>query len=248
MIGTVVNAGCILAGSLVGGTLKKVMSERLNNALYAAMGLAALVLGAQSAINNMPNSSYPVLFIFSLAAGGAIGTALKLSDRVDAATSADADAADDVADASDSGRAGNNVSSKARLAEGLTTGCLLFCVGTLSILGPVQSALQGDNTFLFTNAMLDLVTSAVLASTYGIGMALAAPVLFAWQGAIYALTLLLGDFISATMMTELSIVGGCLIMMSGFGILGLKDFKTLDFLPALVLPIVWCSIAPLLGM
>lgn len=235
MIGTIVNAGCILVGSLVGGTLKQVMSERLSQTLYAAMGLAALVLGAHAAIDNMSGSTYPVLFIFSLAAGGVIGTALKLSDRLEKATAS---------------QSGDNQAAegKARLAEGLVTGCLLFCVGTLSILGPVQSALQGDNTYLFTNAMLDLVTSAVLASTYGRGMALSAVVLFLWQGAIYALTMLCGDFISGTMMTELSVVGGCLIMMSGFGILGLKDFKTLDFLPALAIPVIWCAVAPYLGM
>ena len=237
MIGTIVNAGCILVGSLVGGTLKKVMSDRLNEALYAAMGLAALVLGAQSAISNMPNSSYPVLFIFSLAAGGAVGTALKLNERVEKASSKDEDSVSREASG-----------AKSRLAEGLVTGCLLFCIGTLSILGPVQSALQGDNTYLFTNAMLDLVTSAVLASTYGVGMAFAAPVLFLWQGAIYCLTLLVGDFITTSMMTELSVVGGCLIMMSGFGILGLKDFKTLNFLPALLIPVLWCLLAPYLGV
>ena len=237
MIGTIVNAGCILVGSLVGGTLKKVMSDRLNEALYAAMGLAALVLGAQSAISNMPNSSYPVLFIFSLAAGGAIGIALRLNERVEKASSKDEDSVSKEA-----------AGAKNRLAEGLVTGCLLFCIGTLSILGPVQSALQGDNTYLFTNAMLDLATSAVLASTYGVGMAFAAPVLFLWQGAIYCLTLLVCDFITTSMMTELSVVGGCLIMMSGFGILGLKDFKTLNFLPALLIPVLWCLLAPYLGM
>ena len=237
MIGTIVNAGCILVGSLVGGTLKKVMSDRLNEALYAAMGLAALVLGAQSAISNMPNSSYPVLFIFSLAAGGAVGTALKLNERVEKASSKDEDSVSREASG-----------AKSRLAEGLVTGCLLFCIGALSILGPVQSALQGDNTYLFTNAMLDLVTSAVLASTYGVGMAFAAPVLFLWQGAIYCLTLLVGDFITTSMMTELSVAGGCLIMMSGFGILGLKDFKTLNSLPALLIPVLWCLLAPYLGM
>lgn len=237
MIGTIVNAGCILVGSLVGGTLKKVMSDRLNEVLYAAMGLAALVLGAQSAISNMSNSSYPVLFIFSLAAGGAIGTALKLDERVEKASS------------KGEGVDGKEAATgKSRLAEGLVTGCLLFCIGTLSILGPVQSALQGDNTYLFTNAMLDLVTSAVLASTYGVGMAFAAPVLFLWQGSIFCLTLLIGDFITTSMMTELSVVGGCLIMMSGFGILGLKDFKTLNFLPALLIPVLWCLLAPYLGM
>lgn len=223
MIGTIVNTACILVGSLAGGLLKKLMSE----ALFSAMGLAAFLLGVNAAVQNMPNSSYPVLFIASLAIGGALGSALRLSERMERLTSRKGDG---------------------RLGEGLVTGCLLFCIGTLSILGPVQSALYGDETFLFTNAMLDLVTSAVLASTYGIGMALAAGVLFAWQGAIYALTLLLGDFISATMMTELSIVGGALIVMSGLSILKVKDFKTLDFLPALAVPIAWCLLAPLLGI
>ena len=227
MIGTIVNTACILVGSLAGGLLKKLMSERLSEALFSAMGLAAFLLGVNAVVQNMPNSSYPVLFISSLALGGAVGSALRLSDRMERLT---------------------NRKGDGRLGEGLVTGCLLFCIGTLSILGPVQSALYGDETFLFTNAMLDLVTSAVLASTYGVGMALAAGVLFAWQGAIYALTLLLGDFISATMMTELSIVGGALIVMSGLSILKVKDFKTLDFLPALAVPVVWCLLAPLLGI
>ena len=227
MIGTIVNTACILVGSLAGGLLKKLMSERLSEALFSAMGLAAFLLGVNAVVQNMPNSSYPVLFIASLAIGGALGSALRLSERMERLTSRKGDG---------------------RLGEGLVTGCLLFCIGTLSILGPVQSAIYGDETFLFTNAMLDLVTSAVLASTYGIGMALAAGVLFAWQGAIYALTLLLGDFISATMMTELSIVGGALIVMSGLSILKVKDFKTLDFLPALAVPIAWCLLAPLLGI
>ena len=227
MIGTIVNTACILVGSLAGGLLKKLMSERLSEALFSAMGLAAFLLGVNAVVQNMPNSSYPVLFIASLAIGGALGSALRLSERMERLT---------------------NRKGDGRLGEGLVTGCLLFCIGTLSILGPVQSALYGDETFLFTNAMLDLVTSAVLASTYGVGMALAAGVLFAWQGAIYALTLLLGDFISATMMTELSIVGGALIVMSGLSILKVKDFKTLDFLPALAVPIAWCLLAPLLGI
>jgi uncharacterized membrane protein YqgA involved in biofilm formation len=90
--------------------------------------------------------------------------------------------------------------------------------------------------------MLDLVTSMVLASTYGIGMALAAVILFAWQGSIYGLTMLLGNFITDTMMTELSIVGGFLILSSGMAILGIKNCKTLNMLPSLVIPVIWCLI------
>jgi len=265
MIGTIVNTCTILAGSLIGGTLKKVISPRISDALFTAMGLAAFILGINAAVQNMPNSTYPVLFIASLALGGGIGTALKLSERMERATSKKTDkhaqaaqdeqgtsgeqgeqAALDEQDAMDGEQI--QVQSAHKLSDGLITGCLLFCVGTLSILGPVQSALYGDATFLFTNAMLDFVTSMVLASTYGIGMCLAAPVLFIWQGAIFCLTLLLGDFISGAMMTELSIVGGVLIMMSGISILKLKDVKTLNFLPALIFPVLWCLIAPLFGL
>ena len=83
----------------------------------------------------------------------------------------------------------------------------------------------------------------VLASTYGVGMCLAAGILFCWQGSIYGLTLLCGSFITDTMMTELSIVGGFLIAMSGLAILEIKDCKTLNFIPALFIPVIWCLAA-----
>lgn len=220
MIGTLVNTGTIIAGSLIGGLFKKILSERINKALFIAMGLAAFGIGINAVVQNMPNSQYPVLFVVSLALGGAIGTLLKIDERVTRLTSR-----------RDEG---------GKLGQGIVTGSLLFCVGTLSILGPVQSALYQDHTFLFTNATLDLVTAMVLASTYGVGMVLSAGILFCWQGSIYGLTLLIGDFITDTMMTELGIVGGFLIAMSGLGILEIKDCKTLNFLPSLFIPPIWC--------
>ncbi len=228
MIGTFVNVGTIIVGSLIGGLFKKIISERINEALFIAMGMAAFGLGINAVVQNMPNSQYPVLFIVSLALGGAVGTLLKLQERVDRITTRKGDVEGE---------------GKGRLGEGIVTGCLLFCIGTLSILGPVQSALYQDHTFLFTNATLDLVTAMVLATTYGAGMCLAAAVLFCWQGGIYGLTLLLGNFITDTMMCELGIVGGFLIAMSGIGILGIKDCRTVNFLPALIVPPIWCIIA-----
>ncbi len=227
MIGTFVNVGTIIIGSLLGGLVKKIISQRINDALFNAMGLAAFGLGINAVVQNMSNTEYPVLFIASLAIGGIIGTLLDLDGRVGRLTSR---SADDSAGAS-------------RLGQGLVTGSLLYCVGTLSILGPVQSALYQDHTFLFTNATLDLVTSMVLASTYGVGMCLAAGILLVWQGSIYGLTLLCGSFITDTMMTELSIVGGFLIAMSGLAILNIKDCKTLNFIPALFVPVIWCLLA-----
>lgn len=274
MIGTFVNMGTILLGSLLGGLVKRIISDRINQCLFNAMGLAAFGLGINAVVQNMPDSRYPVLFIASLAIGGVIGTLLDLDGRVGRltsnmeksrpdpaegpegpadATGESADAPEGIAEvaegpggtpqAADTAQQTEAGRQRPRLGEGLVTGSLLFCVGTLSILGPVQSALYQDHTFLYTNAMLDLVTSMVLASTYGIGMCLAAGVLLVWQGSIYGLTVLCGDFISGTMMTELSIVGGFLIAMSGLAILDIKDCRTLNFLPALFVPVIWCLAA-----
>ena len=224
MLGTIFNTATILTGSVIGSVFKKGIKEKHQAALFNAMGLAAAGLGINSIVQNMPKSNYPVLFIVSLALGSLIGTSLELDSRFQK-----------LADRFSVGQ----------LSKGLSTGILLFCIGTLSILGPIQSALNGDNTYLFTNATLDLVTSMVLASTYGIGMVLTAPVLFCWQGSIYLLAKLLGPFMTTDMMTELSIVGGFLIASSGISILGIKDCKTMNMLPALAIPIAFCWVISL---
>ena len=219
MIGTIVNTCTILAGSVIGSVLKKGIRKEQQNALYTAMGLAATGLGINAVVQNMPDSNYPVLFIVSLALGSLLGTMLDIEGRFKKLT---------------------DRLSVGELSRGLSTGILLFCIGTLSILGPIQSALYGDHTYLFTNATLDFVTSMVLASTYGIGMALSAGVLFCWQGLIYVCALELGNFMTADMMTELSIVGGFLIASSGLSILNIKDCKTMNMLPSLVIPVAFC--------
>jgi uncharacterized membrane protein YqgA involved in biofilm formation len=224
MLGTIVNTATILTGSVIGSVFKKGIKEKHQTALFNAMGLAAAGLGINSVVQNMPKSNYPVLFIVSLALGSLIGTSLELDTRFQK-----------LADRFSAGQ----------LSKGLSTGILLFCIGTLSILGPINSALYGDHTYLFTNATLDLVTSMVLASTYGLGIALAAPVLFCWQGSIYLLAKVLGPFMTTDMMTELSIVGGFLIASSGISILGIKDCKTMNMLPALVIPVAFCGILSL---
>ena len=212
------NTAAIVTGTIIGHIAKKGIKEKYQQVLFNAMGLAAVALGFNAVSNNLPKSQYPVLFIISLAIGGLTGTMLKLDERFKKLSS----------------RIGTS-----NLAQGLSTRILLYCIGTLSIVGPVMSALYGDNTYLFTNSTLDLVTSAVLATTYGIGMLWAAPVLFLWQGAIYLLTLLAGNIIPTPLVTEISVVGGVLIAASGFSILGIKDCKTINMLPALAVPVLF---------
>lgn len=220
MIGTIVNTVCIIAGSLVGSLLKKGLSEKYTLILFDAMGLASIALGANSFVQNMPKSEFPVLFILSLAIGGIVGTALDLDGRVKRAVAK---------------KTGDG------LANGLISACLLYCIGTFSIVGPVMSALNGDNTFLYTNSTLDLVTSTVFGTTFGIGMVLAAPILFCWQGMFYLIAKLASDspILQGTLVNELAIVGGVLIISSGLSILKIKDCKTLNFLPSLLVPVLW---------
>lgn len=228
MIGTIVNAGTILAGSVIGSTLKKGIGEKYKNVMMDSMGLAATALGVNSIVQAMPESKYHVLFIVSLALGGLVGTKLQLDTAFE--------------------RLVGKISKGSDLAKGLSTAILLFCAGTLSILGPMQSALQGDNTYLFTNAILDGITSIVLSSTFGFGIAIASGVLFCWQGSIYLLAHLIEPFITAPLMTEISLVGGVLILSSGLGILNIKQIKTLNLLPALLVPAIAVTILSAFGI
>ena len=228
MLGTIANTGAILMGSIVGSTLKKGIGEKYKTVMMDSMGLAAAALGINSITEAMPQSRYHVLFIVSLAIGGLIGTRLDLTAAFD--------------------RAVGKISGGSNLSQGLSAAILLFCAGTLSILGPMQSALQGDNTYLYTNAILDGITSTVLSSTFGVGIVIAAAVLFCWQGSIYLLASVIEPFITDALMNEISLVGGILILSSGLGILGIKQIRTLNLLPALLVPPAVIAVLTAAGM
>ena len=212
MTGTIVNTIAILCGSSIGAVLRRGISEKYQHALFDAMGFSAFALGVNAVAQNLPNSKYPVLFILAMAIGSLLGAVWDWDGKFQRLST----------------RLGHS-----ELGRGLCTAILLFCIGTLSILGPIESAVNGNNTYLFTNATLDFVTSMVLASTYGIGIALSAAVLFCWQGSLYLLGLWLGSFMPGELLTEVSIVGGLLIVVSGVSMLRIKDCRTLNMLPSL---------------
>ena len=225
MTGTIVNVACIIVGSAIGSILKKGIGDKYQDALYTALGVCALLLGINAFVHNMPKSEYPVLFIVSMAIGSVVGAALGLERLRDIGKKRNAEK--------------GNSTARPALADGLTIGCLLYCIGTFSMLGPVMSALQSDHTYLFTNATLDLVSSTVLAATYGIGMMWAAPILFCWQGMFYCIAKVSASAISPELMTEQSIIGGILIAASGIDLLKLRNCHTLQMLPALLIPVLF---------
>lgn len=216
----------IIVGSIIGSIFKKGIKEEYHEILMQAMGLTAAALGINAIVQHLPSSKYPVLFIVSLAIGGLIGQKLQLESKFNAIV---------------------NKFSKSNLAEGLSTAILLFCIGSLSILGPIEAALRGNYTYLLANGLLDGITSIVLASTFGIGIAIAAIVLFVWQGSIYLLAVLMESSINPNLLNEVTIVGGILILGSGFSMLGIKKFKTLNLLPALLIPPIFFLIMHVIG-
>ena len=240
MLGTIVNTCAIIVGSTFGALVRSGIGEKYKKALFDGLGLCCIVLGVNASLPNMAKSEFPVLFILSLALGGLSGTKLDLAGRVDRLNAR--------INAKKPGAKMGNVNNG---LQGLVTGCLLYCIGTFSIVGPVLSALsptagwsfgEPANTYLYTNATLDLVSSAVLAASYGWIMILAAPVLFCWQNVFYALGYFCGNGMSEPMRVELSIVGGVLILSSGLSILGIKDCKTVNLLPSLLVPVVFYMI------
>lgn len=216
MIGTIVNVGTILTGSIIGSFVSRGIDERYKKALFDGLGLATVGLGANAFVSNMPKTAYPVLFIASIAIGSVIGTWLDIDGRFHKLL--------------------ENAKGGSKLAEGLATAILLFCIGTLSILGPIESRLNGNNTYLFTNATLDFISSIIFGSVYGIGIAAAALVLFLWQGSIYLFAGFISPYMTPALMGEISVLGGVFLMSSGLGILQLRDCKTLNMLPALLVP------------
>lgn len=217
MIGTIFNVSMILIGSIIGRFLHKGIKPEFQNILTQGLGLAAMAIGINAVVQHMPKSHYPVLFIVSLAIGGLLGQWLDLQSRFDTLV---------------------GKFSGGNLAEGLATAILLYCIGSLSILGPIEAALKHDYTFLFTNGMLDGITSIVLASTFGLGIAFAAIAVLAWQGSIYLIALFFQSALNTNMINELTIVGGILILASGLGLLEIKKISVLNLLPSLAVPII----------
>lgn len=219
MFAILINALSIVLGSAIGAIARKGIREKYITVLNTAMGLAALVLGMNVAMQNLAESKYPVLFIFCLSLGGLVGTLLRLDQRLEKATA--------------------RMARGSNLSEGITTAVLLCCVGTLAIMGPVNSALYGDDTFLMTLATMNLVTMIVIASSYGFLTAITAVLVFIWLSAIYAIAKVSQTFISQELIAEISIVGGVLIAASGLGVLHIKDCKTINLLPALLMPMLF---------
>lgn len=214
-IGTLVNAAAVLVGAAVGLGFRKVLSEKLKEVSFQAIGLFTLFLGIKMA---MPISNLLVM-VFSLMMGGIIGTYFDLDARINKSAE----------------RLKKKVGAKGLFTEGLVTAFVLFCLGSMTLLGALDEGLRADRDLIYTKSLLDGFSAIFLAATFGIGVAFSIVPLLVFQLSITLLAQYLAPYLSEYYISELSAVGGILILAIGLNLLGLTKVKVSNYLPALVL-------------
>jgi uncharacterized membrane protein YqgA involved in biofilm formation len=238
MIATVVNAIAIIIGTLIGLVFKKGFSKRATESVYNATGIISLVIGFSMALGGRHILAMALSIIF----GGLIGTALDVEGAIYrlgeflrkrfARTGTAAQAAETAADGSLA------TDAPAGFAYGFLNASVLFCVGAMALVGSFKAGTEGDYSLLLTKSVMDGFIAIMFAGAMGIGVGFSALSVLVYQGALTLLSSWIRPFVSEAMITELSAVGGALVVMIGINLLGLKKIRTGDFLPALAVIVV----------
>lgn len=226
LVGTLVNTGAVIAGSLIGLLLGNILPERLRETVMKGLGLCTLFIG----ITGMLGGSNALITIISVAAGAVIGELWDLDGRLN--------------------RFAESLEKKFQrdkkggpsLAEGFVTASLVFCVGAMTIVGALNDGLTGNHEMLFTKATLDFVSSMIFASSLGVGVMMAAAAVLVIQGSIASLASLVAPLLqqNAATIPEMTVVGSVLIMGLGLNMLGVTKLKVMNYVPAIFLPILLC--------
>lgn len=217
MKGTIVNVVAIFLGCSVGLILKSKFPEKIEKIIMQALGLASLLIGMQMAIK----ADNILLVIFSLVIGGVIGEIIDIEAGLE--------------------RFGERIKRKfksnntpERFVEGFLTASLLYCVGSMAIMGAIKEGLSGNPDILYAKSLLDGITSIAFTAVMGIGVLFSAIPVFLYQGGITLLARTIKDFLSPKIINEMTAVGGILIWGIGFGLLGIKKIKVGNLLPAIL--------------
>ena len=226
-IGTIVNVLAIVAGGSLGLILNKNFPEKIKAIVFQAIGLFTIVIGLQMAIK----TDNPLIMVFSLIIGGMIGESLNLEKKID--------------------NISESIKLKLKIADngftqGIVTSFLLFCVGSMTIVGSINEGISGDRTLLLTKSILDGFSSIALASSFGIGVIFSAFPVLIFQGGLTLLASLFQNFINPQIIGQLTAVGGVLILGIGINLLGIKKINVINLLPSLVIVILITAVSMLI--
>jgi hypothetical protein len=236
MIATIINAVLIVLGTAIGLLMRKGFSEKAKDTVFTATGVISLVIGFSMAIGG----SHILALALSLIIGGLVGTAMDIEGaifrfgewlRIRFTPKDEANPEAAVA----TGTSGKDaIEGTSSFAFGFLNASVLFCVGAMALVGSFKAGAEGDYDLILTKSVMDGVVAIMFAGAMGIGVGFSAISVLVYQGALTLLAVQIKPYVSAVMLTELSAVGGALIVMIGINLLGLRKIRTGDFLPALV--------------
>ncbi len=220
MLGTIVNAVAIIAGALVGLVFKNGIPEKYNRTVMQAIGLAVLLIGMKGALgcNDL------LVIIISLAIGSLLGEVIGIEDYL--------------------ARLGKFLERKfskgsSTFSAGFVTASLMYCVGSMAIVGSLESGLTGNHSTLFAKAALDGIVGIILSSSLGIGVLFAAVPVFIYQGGITLLAGLLKPLLVPAVISQMSATGGLLIVALGLNMIRDKKISVGNMLPAIFMPLIY---------
>ena len=222
MLGTIVNCITIAVGCFLGLVAKGKIPERIGDTIMKGLALCTIYIGISGALEG----SDTLQMIISIAIGALIGEIIDIDKWLE--------------------KLGEFLESKfnkegksGSIAQGFITSSLLFCVGAMAIVGSLESGLKGDNTTLFTKSILDGISSIIFTSTLGIGVIFSIGTVLIYQGGIAICAGMLSNVLSTTVITNMSAVGGLLILGLGLNMLGVTKIKIANMLPAIFIPIIF---------
>ncbi|MHC1716388.1 MAG: DUF554 domain-containing protein [Candidatus Dojkabacteria bacterium] len=218
-LGTIINIVAVILGSSIGLIIRNKLPEKYKKTIFQGIGLFTIVLGISMALP-IPN---PLIIIFSILIGGLIGTFLKVEDRLENLSSV----------------IKRELNLKdSQFNEGLITAFLIYCIGSMTILGAINEGIKGDSSLLMTKSVLDGFTSIALSSTFGIGVMFSTIPMLIFQGGLTVLASLFGNFFTESLIQYLSCTGGILILGIGFNLLEIKKISILNLLPSLIIVVI----------
>ena len=223
MLGTIINALAIIGGSLIGLFFRKGIAENYREIIMSGVSLSVVLIGIKSALG----SNNLMLVIFSIIIGALIGEFLKIEERLE--TIGRLLEKRVTAKSSDTGS----------FARGFVTASLVFCVGSMAIVGSLESGLTGNHQTLFAKSVLDGVTSVIFASAMGLGVMFSSVAVFLYQGMITLTAVFMKNYLVPETITHMSSVGGLLIMALGLNMLKVTTIRVGNLIPGIFLPLVY---------
>ena len=223
MTGVITNVLAIVVGSVLGLAFKRFIKQSYKDTIMDGLAISVIIMG----IMNVIESNQYIVVIVSIVLGSLIGEILDIEGKIN-------QFADFLCSIFEKNKKENSTFS-----EGFVTTTLIFCVGAMAIIGSLESGLMGNHDTLFAKSILDGVASVIFASTLGIGVMFSVGPVFLYEGAMVLGATLIKDFLRPEMITEVSAVGGILIIAIALNLLGLKKIKIGNMLPAIILPVIY---------